>query len=78
MPLKIIAALEFISCPPEVGKKKKKKKAQLRILREVHTGLWDLRKEEKEWLSKKAKLPENLPKDMQKHILNPYLKATSK
>lgn len=26
MTLKIIAALGFISCPPEVGKKKKKKK----------------------------------------------------
>lgn len=35
----------------------------------MHTGLWELRNKEKEWLSEKAKLSENLPKDMQKHIL---------
>lgn len=44
----------------------------------MHTGLWELRNKEKEWLSEKAKLSENLPKDMQKHILTLYLKAISK
>lgn len=36
MPLKIIATLRFISCPPEVGKKKKKKSTAKDPLRGAH------------------------------------------
>lgn len=36
MTLKIIAALGFISCPPEVGKKKKKKSTAKDPMRGAH------------------------------------------
>lgn len=43
----------------------------------MHRSLWELRKE-KRWLSEKAKLLENLPRERQKGIPSLYLKAISK
>lgn len=69
LPLKMIVALS--SCPPDV------KKNTAKNPKEVHRSLWELRKE-KRWLSEKAKLLENLPRERQNGILSLYLKTISK
>lgn len=53
-----------------------KKKNTAKDPKEVHRSLWELSKE-KRWLSEKAKLPENLPRERQKGMRSLYLKAIS-
>lgn len=61
LPLKMIAALRLISCPPAVRAKNQKKSTAKDPKRSAHRPL-RAEKGEKEWLSEKAKSPENLPK----------------
>lgn len=70
LPLNVIAALS--SPALQMWKKNAAKERK-----EVHRSLWELRKE-KRWLSEKAKLLENLPRERQKGIPSLYLKAISK
>lgn len=56
----------------------KKKKAQRRILREVHTGLWELRKEKAAGCQRKQNYPKISQSDVQKRIVGLDLKAISK